>query len=302
MPDFDTAKRAALMSDLLNLFQGRPVDLLPFNEVKEVLRLKQVVDRGVQEIPLDRIVGTVGREHEFNRAFLPRDESLRDRWEEVKDLAEGLKGFPPIEVYYVHDVYFVVDGHHRVSVARAVGAETIEAHVKEFVSAIPLSAETSIEEVILRTGLAGFLEATGLTQEYPDEFVVTVPNGYERLLEHISVHRYYRGIEMKRPVPWDEAVQSWRDTVYRPMIETIRKHNVLSEFPGYTETDLYLFTMDHLHHLRKQYGDETKPERAVKHFSMVNRPESSISEKVRNWWHDSKIKKKKGKRKNEESE
>ncbi len=237
MADFDTARRAALMNDLLGLFQGRPVDLLPFEEVREVLRLKQVVDRGIQEIPLDRIVGTVGREHEFNRAFLPRDESLRTRWEELKDLAEGPKGFPPIEVYYVHDVYFVVDGHHRVSVARAVGAKTIEAHVKEFVSDIPLSPNTSIEDVILRTGLAGFLEVTGLDQEYPDEYVVTVPNGYERLLEHISVHRYYRGIETNRPVSWDEAVQSWRDTVYRPMIEIIQRHGVLGDFPGYTESD-----------------------------------------------------------------
>ena len=284
MPDFDSARRAALMSDLLNLFQGRPVDLLPFNEVKEVLRLRQVVDRGIQEIPLDRIVGTVGREHEFNRAFLPRDESLRNRWDEVKDLAEGQKGFPPIEVYYVHDVYFVVDGHHRVSVARAMGANTIEAHVKEFVTSVPLSSVTSIEEIILRTGLAGFLEATGLQHEHPDEFVTTLPNGYERLLEHISVHRYYRGIETKRPVPLDEAVKSWRDTVYRPMVEIIRKHSLQEEFPGYTETDLYLMIMDHLHELRKQYGDSTQPERAVKHFSLSSRSENSLSEKVRSWW------------------
>lgn len=285
MADFDSARRAALMNDLLWLFQGRPVDLLPFEEVREVLRLKQVVDRGVQEIPLDRIVGTVGREHEFNRTFLPRNESLRTRWEELKDLAEGSKGFPPIEVYYVHDVYFVVDGHHRVSVARAVGAKSIEAHVKEFVSAIPLTPDTSIEDVILRTGLAGFLEVTGLEQEYPDEYVVTVPNGYERLLEHISVHRYYRGIEKNAPVSWEEAVQSWRDTVYRPMIDIIQRHGVLENFPGYTETDLYLFTMDHLHHLREQYGSSNvQPERAVRHFSLTSRLENSIPEKLRIWW------------------
>src|SRR5262245_48658292 len=113
MSDFDSARRAALMQDLLRLMKGLPSDLLPFEEVRERLRLKQIVDRGIQEVPLDRIIGSVGREGKFNRAFLPRDESLRERWEEVRSVAESQEGFPSIELYYVNDVYFVVDGHHR---------------------------------------------------------------------------------------------------------------------------------------------------------------------------------------------
>lgn len=260
------------MQDLLRLVQGRPLDLLPFEAVKEKLHLKQIVDRGVIEVPLDRIVGSVGREHAFNRAFLPRDESLRSRWEEVKDLAEGQSGFPPVELYYVNDVYFVVDGHHRVSVARSLDAPTIEARVKEFLTVVPLTPDTSLEEVILQSGLATFLETTGLQQESPDDFRITTPNGYERLADHISVHRYYRGIETGRPVPWEEAVTSWRDTVYRPMVETIRKSGIMESFPGYTESDLYLFTMDHLHYLHERYGQAgQKRERVVKHFALSQR-------------------------------
>lgn len=281
MSDFDRARITALIDDLLNIVQGRPLDLLPFDEVRERLHLKQVVDRGIQEIPLAPIVGTVGREHDFNRAFFPREESLRQRWKEIKDLAEGPVGFPPIELYKVHDVYFVVDGHHRVSVARSLNAPTIEAHVKEFLSPIPLTPETSIKEVILKSGLAGFLETTGLVQEYPGEYELTEPNGYERLLDHVSVHRYYRGIETKQPVSWHAALISWRDSVYCPMIEAIRRSKILEQFPGKTETDLYLFVMDHLHHLRQRYGKAgDQRDRVVKHFALSEQSKKTRKKKT----------------------
>ena len=269
MSDFDRARLTALVNDLLNIWQGRPADLLPFSEVKERLNLKQILDRGIREVPLDRIVGTVGRQREFNRAFLPRQESLRQRWKEVMDLAEGSTGFPPVELYYVNDVYFVADGHHRVSVARSLNAPSIEARVREFLSPVPLKADSSIEDVILKSCLSDFLQTTGLLQEYPGEYELTVANGYERLLDHISVHRYYRGIETNQFVSWEDALISWRDSVYRPMLEAIRKSGFLNQFPENTETDLYLYIMDHLHHLRERYGRAGKqPERVVRHYAL----------------------------------
>lgn len=268
MSGFDSARLTALMKDILRAVQGLPVDLLPFDDVREHLRLKQLVDRGVHEVPLDRIVGTVGREGQFNRAFLPKDESLRDRWEDVKDLAEGPSGFPAIELYYVNDVYFVVDGHHRVSVARTLGAGTIEARVKEFATPLPLDTNTSLEELILRKAQLDFLETTGLTAETTDEYSVTAPNGYERLLEHITGHRWYLGLESHREPTWTEAVLSWRDRVYRPMIQKIHETEILKDFPESTETDLYLFVMDHLHFLRQLCGSAAvEPEQAIRDFA-----------------------------------
>jgi hypothetical protein len=131
---------AAVMHDLLALARRRPLDLLPFEEVRDRLKLRRVVDRGTRDVPLGRIVGTFGRRGEFNRAFLPRSESLRERWEDLKDLAEGAAGFPVVELYLVGDVYFAVDGHHRISVARALGAPSIEAHVLEFITPVPLTS------------------------------------------------------------------------------------------------------------------------------------------------------------------
>lgn len=284
MKGFDSARRSALMQDLLSYLLKRPADLLPFDEVRERLALSHVVDRGIQDVPLNRIVGTVQREREFNRAFLPREETLRGRWEDLEALALGARGFPPVELYRVGDVDFVVDGHHRVSVARSSGTPTIEARVKEFVTDVPLSAGASIEDVILKEGLAGFLDATKLVPSSPDEFRVTAPNGYQRLLDHISVHRYYRGIELEHPVSWREAVWSWYETVYRPMIETIRGSRILQQFPGQTETDLYLFTMDHLHDLRERYGPTLTLSRAVRHFELSLSPRGGPLRKLRLWW------------------
>jgi hypothetical protein len=282
---FDAARRGALVQDLLAQVRGRPTDLLPFDAVRQRLRLRNLVDRGIQDVPLERIVGTVERARDFNRAFLPRDESLRERWKEIEGLAEGMKGLPPVELYRVGGADFVVDGHHRVSVARAMGAPSIEARVKEFTAPIMLASDASIEDVVARQGLADFLETTGLSQRSDDEFRTTEPNGYERLLDHINVHRHFRGINERREIPWPEAVVSWCGTVYRPMAERIEASGILEDFPGRTPTDLYLFVMDHLHYLREQYGEvAARPTRALTHFRLSRRPPGGFSERLRRWW------------------
>ena len=281
MSQFDAARRSALMRDLLELLAGRPTRLLPFEAVRDSLKLKHFVDRGILEVPLERIVGSLGRAKEFNRAFLPLKESARERWQTIERLAEGPEGFPPVELYQVGDAYFVVDGHHRISVLRSLAAPTVEAWVKEFRTPVPLSAEASIEEVLLKRGLADLLEATGLTPREPDELTVTVPGGYERLLEHISGHGYYRGLETGRGLDWNETVASWYNNVYRPMIEIIRSSGAVEAFPDRTETDLYLFTMDHLHELRQSYG-EVDPEQAVEEFTEHHR--STLPARLRYLW------------------
>ena len=282
MSDFDSARRSAFLSDLFAHLAGRPADLLPFEAVRRELRLRHLVERGIQEVPLDRIVGSLNRPAELNRFFFPRDEALRDRWKEIKDLAEGQTGFPPVELYQVGQVYFVVDGHHRISVARAFDTPTIEAHVQGFLTPVPLGPDDSLEDVLLRRGLADFLEVTGLVPAAPDEFRVTVADGYSRLLEHIRVHGYYKGIEAGRDIPWHEEVASWRDTVYRPTIGIIRRSGILDEFPGRTETDLYLFLMDHLHRLRQEVDNpQLPPESAVEALEQEQRSEEKPG--LRHW-------------------
>lgn len=258
MLPFEEARRAALIQDLIGPMTGRPSDLLPFGAVRDGLNLTNFVDRGVQEVPLDRIVGSVGREADFNRAFLPRTEAVRERWKTVRALAEGPVGYPPVELYKVSDIYFVADGHHRVSVARSFGSPTIEAWVKEYRTPVVLAPEDSVEQVLLKAELADFLQTTGLSADETHDYRLTDPGGYQRLLDHIAVHRYYKNIEQQRELSYAEAVASWRDTVFRPMFELIRKSGILAEFPRRTEADLYLYVMDHLHYLRERYAPATE--------------------------------------------
>jgi hypothetical protein len=243
MFDFDDARRHALTVDLMRTLRGQPRDLLPFDEVRTKLRLRHTIDRGVEEVPLDRIVGSLGRDRDFNRLFFPRRKSLRRRWENIRKLAGGMRGFPSVELYKVGEAYFVLDGHHRVSVARFLGAPTIEASVREFVTDVPVEAEDSLEAVALRRGRADFFEATGLDVE------ATEVDAYQRLLDHIGVHAWYQ------QKPWAEAVESWRTNVYERTLEVIRQSGVMQQFPGRTESDLYLYAMDHLYFLRERGAD-----------------------------------------------
>jgi len=123
--DFDRARRKAFIQAVLNLIKKKSSDLLPFDEVRAQLRLRNPRYKGLQEVPLDQIVGSVGRYRDFTRTFLPRIADLRERWAAVEDrVKEG--GLPPVELYKVGEAYFVRDGNHRVSVARAQGVPEID--------------------------------------------------------------------------------------------------------------------------------------------------------------------------------
>lgn len=281
MADFDDARWKALLHDLFAGLSGRPVDLLSFDEVRERLGLRHVVDRGVEDVPLESIVGSLGREREFTREFAPRDDSLRRRWEDVRRLAEGPAGFPPVELYKVGDVFFVVDGHHRISVARSLGAGAIEARVREFVSDVAFGPDDSLEEVILRSGFDDFVESTCFSREEAEAFLVSLPDGYAKLLDHVSVHRYFLGIESGACPAWCDAIASWRARVYDPMVAVIRRSGILEQFPGRTETDLYLFAMEELHYLREREGGaEAAPEDAVE-VVRAAAPHAGLLERLR---------------------
>ncbi len=253
------------MSDLIRPLLGRPTDLLPFDAVRSGLAPASFVERGVRDVEISQIVGSLDRGEEFTRAFLPRHDSLRERWEDVRRLAEGPRGFPPVDLYQVGGVYFVVDGHHRISVARALGAPTIEARVREYPVSIALDPEADLadlERQVRDRARADFLEAARI-EAAPTDFTASEIGAYRRLFDHLATHRYFLGLDERRDISWPEAAASWRWTVYEPMAEAIRKSGILEDFPGRTETDLYLFTMDHLHALRQRFGPGVSPEQGV---------------------------------------
>jgi hypothetical protein len=261
---FEHAHRQAMLADLLRLVGRHASDLVPFDAVRTRLRGASEIKRGTQFIPLRSIVGSVGRYRDFTREFLPRDAVMEERWRRLDEAVNRLQDLPPIDVYKVGDVYFVSDGNHRVSVARANGAESIEANVTEIPLRVSLTPEMNIDEVILSVERAEFGRHTGLEDLRPQSNVVfTVPGRYEEALQHIEAHRWYLGEARGQEVAYADAVTSWFDNVYLPAIEAVRHSGLLKGFPKRTEADLYLWTMRHLSDLQKQYSPAVDPEMAA---------------------------------------
>jgi nucleotide-binding universal stress UspA family protein len=264
LSDFRRARNQAILKEIFGKLTGQPVELLSYEEVRKQLRTIGSSERGLKDIPIDAIVGSVGRYTDFTRDFLPRKSTSEYRWAMVKLATSDLAGLPPIEVYQIGDVYFVKDGNHRVSVARQSGASHIQAYVTEVRTRVPLEPDTSPDEIILKAEYAEFLEASNLDRLRAEaDLSVTEPGQYPTLLEHITVHRYYRGLEQKREIPFDEAVANWYDTIYLPVILPIREQGLLRYFPGRSEADLYLWISEHRAQLEEELGWEIKTEIAA---------------------------------------
>jgi nucleotide-binding universal stress UspA family protein len=264
LQDYRRARQQAILKDLLSRFTGETTQLLSFDAVRHSLRAQNSSERGLMDIPLDSIIGSVNRYDDFTRDFLPKENVIPDRWARVDLAFSKVAGVPPIEVYKIDEVYFVKDGNHRVSVARQIGAKSIQAYVTEIQSRVPLTSDTRPEDLIIKAEYADFLEKTHLTNIRPEaDLSLTVPGQYPILEEHISVNRYYMGMEQKRDIPYEEAAAHWYDTVYLPISRFILEKGILRDFQDRTEADLYLWLADHRAGLEKELGIEIKPTQAV---------------------------------------
>jgi hypothetical protein len=251
--EFSAARRRAFIEEWLTFFTGRSNELLSFEEVRQNLRLQDSTYRGLQEIELDKIVGSVGRYRDFTRTFLPKSDRSEQRWRRVDTVAHDQLGFPPIEVYKVGDVYFVRDGNHRVSVARAHGAKTIEAYVIEYKTPVPIDNQDDLDDILLKMERTRFLEETQLDEIRPGHNVAfTEPGRYRFVQKHITFHKYLKETECGCEFSNQEAVASWYDYVYLPVVQLIREREVLKHFPGRTEADLYAWLVLHRAALEKQ--------------------------------------------------
>ena len=248
--DFQRARFQAFMNRVWATLSGKPTTLLSYDEIKEKLHIGGPIYRGVKTVLVDQIAGSLNRYHEFDNVFLPASDQLADRWQSVNRAFYQEISLPPVVLYKVGQVYFVVDGHHRVSVARQQGQIYIEAEVRECATRVNLTADIQPEDLVILETKVQFLERTSLDSLRPDANIkLTIPDGFDRMLEHIAVHRYFMGIDWKRDISEEEAIIHWYDTVYMPVIHVIRDTDILKEFLTKTEGDLYLWVLDHQQYL-----------------------------------------------------
>ena len=255
--DFERARFRAFLNEVASLAVRRPNELLSFEAVRRLLPITGSSYLGVQEVPVDKIVGSAtNRYNDFDRAFLPAQARTKPRWKRIDEARLRDIVLPPIQLYKVDDLYFVRDGHHRVSVARQIGQDFIDAEVIEMRTRVPLASfqrELHGEQLEAIGEYASFLEKTQLDQLRPGLNIhFSRPGGYTRLLEHIIVHQYFMGRDLGRDVSWEEAVADWYDNLYCPIVDIIRKNKILQDFPGRTEADLYLWIIDHHYYLQQQ--------------------------------------------------
>jgi uncharacterized ParB-like nuclease family protein len=277
--DFDSARFRAFRRAIRNTLTGRARRLVSLDTVLEAAGAEGRSFGGVQEIPVDQIVGSAAspaKADDFDPGFLPATRRLRDRWTRVYSaMVEGGE-LPPIDVYKVGDGYYVIDGHHRVSVARSLGRATINARVIDVRTRAPLGTNVDPEDLLRAAEYAQFLESTQLHRIRPEARLECSRLGrYDEIFKHILGHQYFLGLEKGHAVPLSEAVASWYDTVYLPIAKAIRRHKVLEQMPGWTEADLYVeITRRWL--AASEAGEPAGPHPAV---------HALLAAEARHWWH-----------------
>lgn len=260
--DFSRAKTRARFQSLLNTLTWKNTDLLSFYEVTSIIKPKSETYRGMQTIPVSRIIGSEGRYHDFSSAFFPKREMLRNRWESVDRAVLSDIVLPPISVFSLGGYYFVRDGNHRVSVAKAQGVEFIDAEVVELDSQIPL--EEGMTMKTLRRRVVAY-ERNAFIQQYKPsylpmgEIVFTSPGAYPEMVNHILVHKYFINQNQKEEIPFEQAAVSWYKNVYAPIVKVIREEHLLFQFPGSTEGDMYLWIVRTWDDMKRQKKNQNIP-------------------------------------------
>ena len=276
--DFDSARARAFRRSLLTVLTGRAQRLRSLEPLLRAAGLEGRSFGGVQEIPIDHILGSVAPEvktGDFDPGFLPINRRMRERWTRIyQAMVEGDE-LPPIDVYKVDDNYYVIDGHHRVSVARNLGRPMINARVINIKTRAPLGPEIDAEALLKAAEYAAFLEVTQLHRSRPAARLECSRLGrYDEIMQHIIGHRYFLSLEQHRDVPLQEAAASWYDHVYHPIAEAIRRHNVLEQLPGWTEADLYVEVTRRWMALSEE-GEPTGPDPAI---------QALLAEHAKTWW------------------
>ena len=288
--DFNRARNRALINELQNFLAPDKKKLLSFHDVKKILKPQNEVYVGMKSVPINKIIGSEGRYRDFDNHFLPRSGYLRQRWERVDQAHLTDIPLPPIQLYEIGGMYFVRDGNHRVSVAKAQGVEFIDAEIISLKSEIVLPSsvtpETILDEVIKYEKRVFYTE-TGfgdLTEDWNLEF--TSPGQYDVIYNHILVHKYYINETIPKEIPFPDAMLSWYQNVYQPVLRVIRKKKLLKKFRKRTESDLYVWIIKRWDELKNKYGASFPLDEATRG---IDEPEvlpfpASILQKIKNFF------------------
>lgn len=286
--EWSSARTKALWSQISAFVQRKDNTLVNFAEVSERLNLRNPRYRGLQDVPLDQIVGSVGRYHDFTNAFFPKTRKMEERWANIATmyLNPAGRGVPPVELYKVGSSYFVKDGNHRVSVARQLDIPQIEAYVWEYPEPVDgiVNSDFDIDTLLIEAEKQDFLKFTNLDDLRPQHGIhLTEPGGYRELIRHIlDYQQALNQIDAEDRADPDnditETVTAWYDMVYEPTIRIIQQENAMEHFPDRSAADLFVYTRRELERLENLYGHRVAVDEVVQTL------EAKESNRVSYWW------------------
>lgn len=268
--DFSRARNKALINEIQHFLSPEEAKLISLSDVKHLLKPINETYVGMKVIPIEKIVGSEGRYNDFDNHFFPKSSFMKNRWEHVDEAAIKDIILPPIKVYEIAGLYFVRDGNHRVSVAKARGVEFIDAEVVSLQSEIVLKKPDNLHDIVTQIinyeKRLFYMETSfgDITDYWCLDFSTT--GRYDVILNHILTHKYYMNQHQEEEVSMEDAITSWFNTVYLPLVTVIRQKHVLHNFPKRTLGDLYVWIVRYWDDLKRNLGDEVSIDKAVVDF------------------------------------
>jgi hypothetical protein len=238
--DFARARRRRALSRLTTRLRGEPGDvnvILPFEEVVAALGRRGERKLGQQVIELDSIVGTVDRPREFDRRFQPTSGRARQRWERVAAAMRRGQELPPIDVYRIGELHFVKDGHHRVSVARALGLSKIDAYVTEVLTQVGAGREIRLRDLPLKSHERLFHERVPLPEDARKRIQLSDEWRYAGLAEGVEAWGFRAMQERGELMSREQVAAEWFREEYVPVVEMLREADLVGRG---TETEAYM--------------------------------------------------------------
>jgi hypothetical protein len=251
--DFSRALRRNYLARLAGRLRREPGDVdvvLPYEEVLDALGFISKRSLGLQVVRIDSIIGSVDRTRDFDRSFRPTSGRVRQRWERIDAAMRRGEPMPPVSLIRLGEIHFVEDGHHRISVARAMGWETIDAFVTEVQTRVGASRTIRLSDLPLKSHERLFWERVPLPAADRDDIRLSDPWDYARLAEGVEAWGF-RAMQARHEFLDRASVAGlWLEEEYRPVVSLMREAGLLGSG---TETDAYMRVADERYRLLRTH-------------------------------------------------
>lgn len=282
--DFTKARNKALFNEIQHFLNPDEASMISLKAVKKLIKTETETYVGMQVVPINKIIGSEGRYKDFDNQFFPKRSVVKERWEHVDEAVIKDIVLPPIKVYELGGLYFVRDGNHRVSVAKAKGVEFIDAEVVSLQTEIRLSPVRSLQgmirQIIAYEKRNFYMETNfgDITEYWCLDF--STEGQYDKIYEHILTHKYFINQTKTEEISMEEAILSWYETVYLPVVQSIEKCDIMRYFKNHTVSDLYVFIISFYDELKKKFGEDLPLEEIV--YDIKKERKTSLHKKIRN--------------------